>query len=88
MCNIPEATHRLFYCMMVKIASSGKAIKVRKVHFLCSGAARNLGFEEPDDCEQSAYECVETGIYKSWEKAYEVRKEMPHIECGEIWNQI
>lgn len=77
---MPEATHQLFFCMMVKIAASGKMMKIKKEHLYCSAAQSILGFSIPKQEVLSGKIPYERGMYCSPEIAEAVQRETPYLE--------
>lgn len=78
--DVEPAKSRLSYCMMVKIASSGKSIKVRSEHFKCNSSARALGIKESDSHVKSGREYYSYGLYGSLGTAKKVQKSVTYIE--------
>lgn len=74
------AKSKLSYCMMVKVASSGKSIKVRDEHFWCSSSARAFGFKEVDEIIKSGIEYYSYGLYNELGNARKVIEEMVYLD--------
>ncbi len=77
--DVEPAKNRLSYCMMVKIASSGKSIKVRSEHFKCNSSARALGIKKSDSRVKSGREYHSYGLYGSLGTAKKVQSEVTYI---------
>ena len=78
--DIEPAKAKLSYCMMVKIASSGKSIKVKREHFKCNSSARALGIKESDFHVKSGREYYSYGLYDSLGTAKKVQSTVTYIE--------
>lgn len=79
-CTVPEASHQLFFCMMVKIGASGKHMKVKKEHIYCSAARQILGFSSPTLDILSGKTPYERGMYCSQSIAENVQQQLPYLE--------
>lgn len=78
-CDVKEATHQMFFCMMVKAATIGHSLKVRKQHIYCSAASKVLGFEEITD-EDFSGECqYKRMFYENRKIAKDVADNTPYI---------
>lgn len=64
-----ELKYKLPYCVMVKSASAGHAIKARADNFGCKAAARALGFIKPQESFLSGEDGFAFGIYETKEVA-------------------
>ncbi len=76
----PEATHQMFFCMMVKAAAVGHGFKVKKEHLYCSAAAEVLGFSEPADSVRTGQAAYARKMYESMEVAAGVAKDLPCLK--------
>ncbi len=72
--KIAQSKTKLSYCMMVKVACSGKAIKVREKNFLCSSSARTFGILEFNDHISSGKEYYSYNMYDSLKTAKDVQE--------------
>ncbi|WP_248479421.1 DUF169 domain-containing protein [Tepidibacter aestuarii] len=77
--NVEPAKNKLSYCMMVKIASSGKCVKARAEHFKCNSSARALGIKKTDSYIQSGREYYSYGLYNSLGTAKNVHDKVTYI---------
>ncbi len=78
--NVPEANHQLFFCMMVKVAASGKCIKVNKNHLYCDAASKVLGFDAVDNNTLSGETFYKRNFYCSQEISKSVVEEIPYLK--------
>ncbi|WP_159434284.1 DUF169 domain-containing protein [Peptoclostridium litorale] len=78
--DVNTAKAKLSYCMMVKIASSGKGIKVRSEHFKCNSSARALGIKESDSSVKSGRKYYSYGLYDSLGTAKNVQSAVTYVE--------
>jgi len=76
---IEQSKSKLSYCMMVKIASSGKAVKVRAENFKCKSSARVLGIIESSSHVDSGQEYYSYNMYRSLETAKKVHDEVAYL---------
>ena len=61
--NVIDPVKNMFsFCMMVKVASSGAAIKAKKENFKCPGAKRAFGMMKVDDHFSSGARYLELGL--------------------------
>lgn len=77
--EIQPANNKLSYCMMIKIASSGKSVKVRAEHFKCNSSARALGIKKSDSYVDSGREYFSYGLYNSLGTAKNVHTKVTYI---------
>lgn len=70
---------KLSYCMMVKIATSGKSIKVRSEHFWCSSSARVFGIRNVEETVKSGREYLSYGVYNSLSTARKTFQDMTYL---------
>lgn len=77
--HVKPAEHKLSYCMMVRIASSGKSVKVRAEHFKCNSSARALGIKKSNSYINSGREYYSYGLYDSLGTAKGVQKNVTYI---------
>lgn len=75
-----ESTHQLFFCIMVKVAASGKGIKVKKEHFYCTAAAKVLGFADVSEEIRSGQSFYERGMYESRKAAALIGNNIPYLQ--------
>lgn len=78
--NIEEATHQMFFCMMVKSATIGHSMKVKKEHMYCSAASEALGFTKPNDDFITGEIGFKRKMYESKEVAEKMVKKIPYID--------
>jgi len=62
---VPPVKNLFSFCMMVKVASSGAAIKAREENFKCPGARRAFGMMKVDDHYSSGGRYFSFGLYQS-----------------------
>lgn len=79
--------HKLSYCMMVRIASSGKSVKVKKEHFYCTSSARALGIIKSNSYHDSGRAYYSYGLYDSLGTAKSVHEEVTYIN-HEIYGML
>ncbi|MZQ75070.1 MAG: hypothetical protein GT589_02810 [Peptoclostridium sp.] len=77
--KIGQSKNMLSYCMMVKIASSGKPVKVKKANFKCNSSARVLGLVESSDYVDSGKEYYSYNMYGSLETAKKVHDDVAYM---------
>lgn len=77
--NIQEASHQMFFCMMVKSATVGHSLKVKKEHIYCSAGSESLGFSNPPDDVKSGKVGFERNMYETEEISSEMAKKVPYI---------
>ena len=77
--NVKEATHQMFYCMMVKAATVGHSMKVRKEHIYCSAASEVLGFTEPSQDVKTGKQQYERNMYGTEEAASDIANCTPYL---------
>lgn len=77
--EIQSSNNKLSYCMMVKIASSGKSVKVRSEHFKCNSSTRALGIKNSDPYVASGREYYSYGLYNSLGTAKNVHDKVKYI---------
>ena len=75
-----EATHQMFFCMMVKAAAVGHGMKVRKEHIYCSAAAEALGFAKPLKESEPGEILYKRNMYGTREAAADIRENMPCLK--------
>ncbi len=75
-----EATHQMFFCMMVKAAAVGHGMKVRKEHIYCSAAAEALGFAKPLEESEPGEILYKRNMYGTREVAADIRENMPCLK--------
>lgn len=73
------ASHKLSYCMMVKMASYGKSLKVKAEHFKCNSSARALGIMQSNSSIISGREYYSYGLYDSLGTAKNVYAQVTYI---------
>ena len=78
--SFPEATHQLFFCMMVKVATCGKGMKVTKKHIYCDAAQKALGFLTPEKDLISGEIPYKRGMYCSVEVSKSIQDEIPYLQ--------
>lgn len=78
--DIPEATHQLFFCMMIKIATSGKSLKVTKKHMYCTAAAQILGFSTIDEDVLSGETPYKRNMYCSLDVSKSISEQTPYLK--------
>lgn len=79
-CNVKEATHQMFFCMMVKAATVGHSMKVRKEHIYCSAASEVLGFTEPPWDVRTGKQQYERNMYGTEEAASDIANCTPYLQ--------
>ena len=67
------------FCMMVKVASMGAAIKAREENFKCPGAKRAFGMMKVDDHFSSGARYLELGLYENGDVAKRVARQMAFL---------
>lgn len=78
--DVKEATHQMFFCMMVKAATIGHGMKVMKEHIYCSAASEVLGFSEPCPDVLSGKQMFERNMYGTEEAAADVAHYTPYLK--------
>lgn len=78
-CDLDEATHQMFFCMMVKAATIGHGMKVTKKHIYCSAASEVLGFSMPNEDVKSGKRQYERNMYCSEKIAQYVAEGTPYL---------
>lgn len=78
--NVKEATHQMFFCMMVKAATVGHSMKVRKDHIYCSAASEVLGFTEPSRDVKTGRQQYERNMYGTEEAASDIANCTPYLQ--------
>lgn len=78
--QVKEASHQMFFCMMVKAAAVGHCMKVRQEHLYCPAAAEVLGFAKPDEDTRSGKTALRRNFYGSEEVARDVSSQIPYLE--------
>lgn len=78
-CPVNEATHQMFFCMMVKSAVVGHSMKVAKEHIYCSAASDVLGFTEPGEDIRNGKTAYQRRFYGTPEIAKEVSQRIPYL---------
>ena len=74
------AKSRLAYCNMVKLAASGRRLKVEDQHFKCSGARRAFGFSRDNSAVDSGECHHQMGLYQDRKTAQKVVKDMAYLD--------
>ena len=78
--NVIDPVKNMFsFCMMVKVASSGAAIKAKQENFKCPGAKRAFGMMKVDDHFSSGARYLELGLYKNLDIAKKVTDQMAFL---------
>lgn len=77
--HVKEATHQMFFCMMVKAATVGHSMKVRKEHIYCSAASEVLGFAEPCQDVKTGKQQYERNMYGTEEAASDIARCTPYL---------
>ena len=77
--EIKEATHQMFFCMMVKAGAKGHRMKVKKEHIYCSSAAEVLGFAKPSSETKSGEAFLKENLYGSREVAESIARNTPFL---------
>lgn len=85
--NIQEASHQMFFCMMVKSATIGHSLKVKKEHIYCSAGSEALGFSSPSDDILSGKVGVKRNMYETEEVSSKMAKKVPYIN-HEVYGMI
>lgn len=78
--DAPEATHQMFFCMMVKAAAVGHSMKAKPEHIYCSAAAGALGFMEPDSDTRRGITAWKRGLYGSHKAAEDISAHTPYLD--------
>lgn len=86
--TFPEATHQLFFCMMVKIAASGKAMKVTAKHLYCSAAAEVLGFASPSSEILSGSVSHRREFCCSQDIGFQIQQDFPYLDHQPLGMEI
>lgn len=77
--NIQEASHQMFFCMMVKSATVGHSLKVKREHIYCSARSESLGFSKPSDDLLSGKVGFKRNMYETEEVSSKMAKKVPYI---------
>lgn len=77
--TIKEATHQMFFCMMVKAATVGHKIKATKEHLYCSAAAEVLGFKQPNSDTLSGKTSYLRNMHNSQSVAKSISEDTPYL---------
>ena len=85
--DVPEADHQLFFCMMIKIATSGNSLKVTKKHFYCTAAAQILGFSPINKDILSGETPYKRNMYCSLDISKSISENTPYLK-HEIYGMI
>lgn len=78
-CEVKEATHQMFFCMMVKAAAVGHMLKVKKEHIYCSAASDVLGFTKPDKSCLNGKTAYHRNMYETEEIAEDIYRNFPFL---------
>lgn len=73
-------THRLNYCVMVKLATIGKGLKAVGNDLACLAGARALGLKEIDDLHRSGQTGKKLGLYHDSSTSKNVRDGMSYCD--------
>lgn len=77
---IKEATHQMFFCMMVKAATVGHELKCTKEQLYCSAARNVLGFDKPDEDLLSGKTFHSRNMYGDEKAASDIAKDIPYLD--------
>lgn len=83
--DAPLVEHSMYYCLMVKQAMSGQALKAKRESFSCKGSVRALGLEAPDAYFTSGQHYSRLGIYEDLTVSKAIVKSMTlcnHLAYG------
>jgi uncharacterized protein (DUF169 family) len=75
-----EIRNKLNYCVMVKLAMSGKALKSTGDKLACIAGARAIGLKEVDDYHRSGRNGKKLGLYRDLATAKKVRDGMSYCD--------
>ncbi|WP_158682983.1 DUF169 domain-containing protein [Dorea sp. Marseille-P4042] len=78
--DIKEATHQMFFCMMIKAATVGHSMKVKKEHIYCSAAAEVLGFTEISWKTKTGRTQYERNMYGTEKASFDIANSNPYLE--------
>lgn len=78
--NVKEATHQMFFCMMVKAAAVGHCMKVKEEHIYCSAASEVLGFTTPSKEVLSGEVAYKRDMYETYQTASCVAIDTPYLQ--------
>lgn len=78
--TMKEATHQMFFCMMVKAATVGHQIKATKEHLYCSAAAEVLGFKQPNTDTLSGKTSYLRNMHGSESVAKSISEDIPYLD--------
>ncbi|CDD07712.1 putative uncharacterized protein [Dorea sp. CAG:317] len=77
--HVREATHQMFFCMMIKAATMGHSMKVKKEHIYCSAASEVLGFTEPCQEVRTGKQQYERNMYGTRDAALDIACDTPYL---------
>lgn len=75
-----EVNQAVRYCVMVKSASSGHAIKVRSDQFRCNGSGTSFGYWKTDEEYLSGRKPFKTGLHESVDRSKDVVNSMYRLD--------
>lgn len=82
-----EVNQAVRYCVMVKSASMGHAIKIRNNQFRCNGSGTSFGYWKTDEEYLSGRRPFKTGLHESVERSKDVVNNMYRLE-GENYGMV
>ncbi len=74
-----ELTSPLEYCVVVKSATLGNSLKLRKQCSQCSGSTFALGFSDPGEGFYSGCSSCELGLFKDPEVAFKTNNQLKYL---------
>lgn len=77
---LPENSYLMSYCNMVRTASNGHRLKVKKENFRCMSSARAFGFYEKEEKHSSGSEYYSYGLYKTQDIAKSVQDSVKYLD--------
>jgi len=78
--NAKTVTVPIHYCVMVRLASEGRALKSTGDHLACLAGARALGLKEIDDNHRSGQNGKKLGLYHDMPTAKRTRDNMSYCD--------
>jgi uncharacterized protein (DUF169 family) len=74
--DVKKLTGKMAYCVMIRTAMTGKAMKAAADNFGCMGAARALSVVEPDEMSLSGRYYQRLGLYQDLATSKNVQRNM------------
>lgn len=82
--DAPVTSAEISYCSAVKLALTGKPVKLPKERCSCGGARRALGFEKPDEDYFSGRSSCDLGLFSDERTASEVARGLKRLDLGSV----